>query len=488
MAKDTAAASFAARTPIAAMDRPSVERELRHVHGDMTYYSTAHAARDALAAARAQATATEVPPPPAEPRSTPVGKPRITVEHTQAGTLVHGTERDDTTARAALKEQGFKWSSNLSAWYLPRTYRYETRSERVQALARTLGDQVTIGAGTPDLDPVSAADTRDYGDAGARPADDAPQNRSTLTAFGQAVLRAGPLEDSPDAGRSGPTPDTSGYPSAQRYPIGSRLTVHAVTDDGTTGRRLGHGVVTDHPGPEHVTVESPYGTRRVAHLDQVSQPNRATSPTSNSVTAQPPVTDRSTGMPNQPGQAETWPPPPPGAAAPLPDGYHVAESGVPGVPPKYQVLHGTGRSQQFIGIRDTKDEAVTLAHQHQSRAEAARAAGEQRMKAAEDRWADDCRAVDPRVVADPHWPTLARSLDRLAAAGHDVRQLLREVTAQRALPATNPARSLDYRLADVAPDATAAISQPWTAAPTAQPSAPSAPANAPQLGRGGPAR
>lgn len=488
MAKDTAVASFAARTPIAAMDRPSVERELRHVHGDTTYYSTAHAARDALAAARAQATATEVPPTPAEPRSTLVGKPRITVDHTQAGTLVHGTERDDTTARAALKEQGFKWSSNLSAWYLPRTYRYETRSERVQALARTLGDQVTIGAGTPDLDPVSAADTRDYGDAGARPADDAPQNRSTLTAFGQAVLRAGPLEDSPDAGRSGPTPDTSGYPSAQRYPIGSRLTVHAVTDDGTTGRRLGHGVVTDHPGPEHVTVESPYGTRRVAHLDQVSQPNRATSPTSNSPTAQPPLTDRSTGMTNQPGQAETWPPPPPGGAAPLPDGYHVAESGVPGGPSKYQVLHGTGRSQQFIGIRDTKDEAVTLAHQHQSRAEAARAAGEQRMKAAEDRWADDCRAVDPRVVADPHWPTLARSLDRLAAAGHDVRQLLREVTAQRALPATNPARSLDYRLADVAPDATAAISQPWTAAPTAQPSAPSAPVNAPQLGRGGPAR
>jgi len=192
-------------------------------------------------------------------------------------------------------------------------------------------------------------------------------------------------------------------------------------------------------------------------------------------------------MTNQPGQAETSPTPT--AAESLPDGYHVAESGVPGVPPKYQVLHGTGRSQQFIGIRDTKDDAVTLAHEHQSRAEAARAAGEQPMKAAEDRWADDCRAVDPRVVADPHWPTLARSLDRLDAAGHDVRQLLREVTAQRALPATSPARSLDYRLADVAPDAAATTSQPWTAAaPTAQPSAPTARVSAPQPGRGGPAR
>jgi hypothetical protein len=111
------------------------------------------------------------------------------------------------------------------------------------------------------------------------------------------------------------------------------------------------------------------------------------------------------------------------------------------------------------------------------------------MKAAEDRWAEDCRAVDPRVVADPHWPTLARSLDRLDAAGHDVRQLLREVTAHRALPATSPARSLDYRLADVAPDAAATTSQPWTAtAPTAQPSAPTARVSAPQPGRGGPAR
>ena len=74
------------------------------------------------------------------------------------------------------------------------------------------------------------------------------------------------------------TPDTSSYPSAQRYPIGTALTVHAVTADGTAGRRLGHGNVTDHPGPEHVTVESPYGTRRVAHLNHVSQPHQAPPP------------------------------------------------------------------------------------------------------------------------------------------------------------------------------------------------------------------
>jgi hypothetical protein len=182
----------------------------------------------------------------------------------------------------------------------------------------------------------------------------------------------------------------------QRYPLGTPLTVHAVSGDGTAGRRLGHGVVTDHPGPEHVTVESRYGTRRVAHLNQVSQPHQP---------------------------APSTPPP---QAEPL---------------------------------------------------------------AAEDRWASACRAIDPRVVADPHWPALARSLDRIEATGRDVEQLLREVTAQRALPAGSPARSLDYRVADAAPEATGAPGQPWTAAPTpAQPSGPSVPVNAPRLGRGCPAR
>lgn len=59
---------------------------------------------------------------------------------------------------------------------------------------------------------------------------------------------------------------------------------------------------------------------------------------------------------------------------PLPTGYRIAEHGVPHVPPKYQVLHGTGRNEQFIGIRDSRDEAEQLAHQHRRRIEAERAA------------------------------------------------------------------------------------------------------------------
>ena len=68
MARDSALATFTAGAPVASMDRPSVERELRHVHGDGTYYSTAHAARDALSAARSTRTApTDTPAPATSP-------------------------------------------------------------------------------------------------------------------------------------------------------------------------------------------------------------------------------------------------------------------------------------------------------------------------------------------------------------------------------------------------------------------------------------
>jgi hypothetical protein len=59
---------------------------------------------------------------------------------------------------------------------------------------------------------------------------------------------------------------------------------------------------------------------------------------------------------------------------PLPTGYRIAEHGVPGVPPTYEVLHGAGRNEQFIGIRDTRDEAEQLAHHHHSRIDAERVA------------------------------------------------------------------------------------------------------------------
>jgi hypothetical protein len=163
MASDTAADTFAARLPIQQMDRPSVERVLRHVRGDAAHYTTAQAARDALATARAL-----VDTPAAEPAS---------------------PEQPDSAS----------------------------------------GDKQP-----------------------ATPLEVAPPGGWTAADRVQPVSR-----------------DTSSYLSAQRYPLGTELAVHAVGEDGP-GRRLGHGVVVDHPSPHHVTVESPFGTKRVAPISHVS--------------------------------------------------------------------------------------------------------------------------------------------------------------------------------------------------------------------------
>ncbi|MFI5627529.1 DUF3560 domain-containing protein [Nocardioides sp. NPDC051685] len=62
----------------------------------------------------------------------------VRVEHTAEGTLVHGTTRGDHAQVDALKAEGFKWSRNLGAWYLPRNLRQETRDRKVAALQRAL--------------------------------------------------------------------------------------------------------------------------------------------------------------------------------------------------------------------------------------------------------------------------------------------------------------------------------------------------------------
>jgi hypothetical protein len=67
-------------------------------------------------------------------KAAPGAGSHITVEHSGDGTTVHGTTRADTEQQAALKAQGFRWSRNLGAWYLPRTQRESTREGKVRAL------------------------------------------------------------------------------------------------------------------------------------------------------------------------------------------------------------------------------------------------------------------------------------------------------------------------------------------------------------------
>jgi N12 class adenine-specific DNA methylase len=164
MARDAAADTFAARVPIPQMDRPSVERELGHIHGDTAHYTNAHAARDALTAAR-DATA-----------DTPAVEPASSAQPDSAS-----ADWPPATSLGVAPPGGW------------------TAADRVQPVSR----------------------------------------------------------------------DTSSYLSAQRYPLGTELTVHAVGEDGPC-RRMGHGVAVDHPGPQHVTVESPFGTKRVAPISHVS--------------------------------------------------------------------------------------------------------------------------------------------------------------------------------------------------------------------------
>lgn len=84
--------------------------------------------------------------------------------------------------------------------------------------------------------------------------------------------------------------------------------------------------------------------------------------------------------------------------------------------------------------------------------------------APEDRWADVCALIDPRILDDPHWPTLAARLDAFADTGLNVTALLRQVVADRPLDGQALARSLDYRLSDAASDTTA-LPRPWVSQP-----------------------
>jgi hypothetical protein len=62
----------------------------------------------------------------------------------------------------------------------------------------------------------------------------------------------------------------------------------------------------------------------------------------------------------------------------LPAGHSVAEAGVPGVPPKHQVLRGSGRDQQLIGVGDSREEATQLGIRDNDQVQAERAAARNR--------------------------------------------------------------------------------------------------------------
>lgn len=80
----------------------------------------------------------------------------VLVEHSADGTTVSGTDRGDREASEALKAAGFRWSRNLGAWFLPRTWGEPTRRLRVLQFQKQLGDRVEVE--TSDAPRRSAAE------------------------------------------------------------------------------------------------------------------------------------------------------------------------------------------------------------------------------------------------------------------------------------------------------------------------------------------
>jgi N12 class adenine-specific DNA methylase len=62
----------------------------------------------------------------------------LVIDHTRAGTLVHGTSRNERELHQLLKANSFRFSSRLNAWYLSRQLRHETRTARVARLRNDL--------------------------------------------------------------------------------------------------------------------------------------------------------------------------------------------------------------------------------------------------------------------------------------------------------------------------------------------------------------
>lgn len=68
----------------------------------------------------------------------------LVLEHSADGTVLHGTSRGDRELIDLVKGQGFRWSRNLGAWFLPRAWSEPARLIRVRALRAQLGDRLVV--------------------------------------------------------------------------------------------------------------------------------------------------------------------------------------------------------------------------------------------------------------------------------------------------------------------------------------------------------
>lgn len=62
----------------------------------------------------------------------------IRIEHDDEGTRIYGTDRSQSDVKRVLKSHGFKWSRNQGYWYLNRSWKFHTRSDRVRGVRAAL--------------------------------------------------------------------------------------------------------------------------------------------------------------------------------------------------------------------------------------------------------------------------------------------------------------------------------------------------------------
>jgi hypothetical protein len=429
-------------------------------------------------------------------------KPRIRVEHTEGGTLVHGTERSDTEVRTALKPHGFKWSRSLAAWYLPRTYRYETRSLRVRALKRTLGDQISIDNGAAGSDTPPAADLSPASTDALTQA--APTGTPADAAWGTAGAEDGSVgrDETPLPGH-GPNDGSLAEldrDTRQRFhPTGGRYGVWDMRD----GRDIAVEEARDGYPRAGAPAGPPFRVRaqadayvaalnagassdealRAASRADPSGFRRGDRPLAIPVVNSPPpggCTAADRVPPTAARDTSDWPSL---QAYPIGTELIVHAAGADG--PGRQLGHGSvvdhaGPQQVVVespwGTRRTAPlthvRPLNPAHSTASEPLDGRPAGS--LDEGADpvaRWAPIVERINPAVLADPHWPALAGALERAAIAGYPAAERLTFLTADSA-PDEYPARALHYRL--IAATEAAAATGPAAGDPAA--SGPAGPA------------
>lgn len=114
---------------------------------------------------------------------------RAVIEHSDDGTLVTGTSREDRELVEQLKRHGFRWSRRLEAWYLPRNWAEPTRAQRITALQAALPGAFEVQRSETPRRPVAEREVERQ-DRAARRADRLDRRADAAELHADATYKA----------------------------------------------------------------------------------------------------------------------------------------------------------------------------------------------------------------------------------------------------------------------------------------------------------